>query len=79
MKNKDIFQTIYPQFDPVDTLREIACFTKASLQLLCDLRILPLLILTNDWTIGLTPVYGKDGSFIDAFKKAKFIQLCHNL
>ena len=79
MKNQDIFPKIYPQFDPADTLREIACFAKASLQLLCDLRILPPIIVTNDWTTGLTPAYGKDGSFGDAFKHTKFIHLCHNL
>ena len=79
MKNQDIFPKIYPQLDPADTLREIACFAKASLQLLCDLRILPPIIVTNDWTTGLTPAYGKDGSFGDAFKHTKFIHLCHNL
>ena len=79
MKNQDLFPKIYPELSPAETLRQIACFAKASLQLLCDLRVIPPVIVTNDWVTGLTPAYGKDGSFGDAFKHTKFLHLCHNL
>ena len=79
MKNQDLFPKIYPELSPSETLRQIACFAKASLQLLCDLRVIPSIIVTNDWVTGLTPAYGKDGSFGDAFKHTKFVHLCHNL
>ena len=79
MKNQDLFPKIYPELSPAETLRQIACFAKASLQLLCDLRVIPSIIVTNDWVTGLTPAYGRDGSFGDAFKHTKFLHLCHNL
>ena len=79
LKNQDIFPQIYPALNPRETLRQIACFAKASLQLLCDLRVIPPIIVTNDWVTGLTPAYGRDGSFGEAFKHTKFLHLCHNL
>lgn len=79
LKNEYIFPKAYNNTDPVMTTKEIACFGKASLQLLCDLQIIPSIILTNDWFTGLTPAYAKNGSFGDIFKGTKFIHICHNL
>ena len=79
LRNEYIFPKAYNNTDPVMTTKEIACFGKASLQLLCDLQIIPSIILTNDWFSGLTPAYAKNGSFGDIFKGTKFIHICHNL
>ena len=52
---------------------------KASLQLLCDLGIVPAVIVTNDWFTGLTAGYSKSGCFGETFKGTTFFHICHNL
>ena len=79
LHNVNLFPRPYPDFTPTETVREIAGFAKASLQLLCDLQIIPSIILTNDWFTGLTPAYAKNGSFGDTFKGTTFMHICHNL
>ena len=79
LHNSNIFPRPYPDFGPAQTVREIACFAKASLQLLCDLQIIPSIVLTNDWFTGLTPAYAKNGSFGDTFRGTTFMHICHNL
>ena len=79
LHNSYIFPRPYPDLGPTMTVREIACFAKASLQLLCDLKIIPSIILTNDWFTGLIPAYAKNGSFGDVFKGTTFMHICHNL
>ena len=79
LHNANIFPRPYPDFGPAQCVREIACFAKASLQLLCDLQIIPSIILTNDWFTGLTPAYAKNGSFGDTFRGTTFMHICHNL
>ena len=79
LHNANLFPRPYPDFGPAQTVREIASFAKASLQLLCDLKIIPSIILTNDWFTGLTPAYAKNGSFGDTFRGTTFMHICHNL
>ena len=79
LHNARLFPRPYPDFGPADTVREIACFAKGSLQLLCDLGVIPAIIVTNDWFTGLTPAYAKNGSFGDAFRGTTFVHICHNL
>lgn len=79
LENKNLFQKAYQQKNTPDKLREIACLAKAALQLLCDISVIPSVIVTNDWVTGLTPAYGKNGSFGDVFKHTKFMHLAHNL
>ena len=62
-----------------DTIREISCLGKASLQLLFESEIIPSIIVTNDWYTGLTPAFKNDDSFADFFIQTKFIHLIHNL
>ena len=78
LHNATIFPKPYPDFGPADITREMACFGKASLQLLCDLGVIPSLIITNDWFTGFTPAYGRC-AFGDVFKGTKFVHICHNL
>ena len=78
LHNASIFPKPYPDFGPADIVREMACFGKACLQLLCDIKIIPSLIITNDWFTGFTPAYGKS-AFGDVFKGTTFLHICHNL
>ena len=79
LHNATIFPRPYPDFGPADITREMACFGKASLQLLCDIGIIPALVITNDWFTGFTPAYARCGAFGDAFKGTTFMHICHNL
>ena len=79
LHNSKVFPRSYPDFGPGDTIREISCFAKGCLQLLCDLSIIPAVIVTNDWFCGLIPAYGKNGSFGDVFKNTTFFHIIHNL
>ena len=78
LHNETIFPKPYPDLGPPDITREMACFGKASLQLLCDINVIPSLIVTNDWFTGFTPAYGKS-AFGDVFNGTKFMHICHNL
>ena len=79
LHNAKVFPRPYPDFGASDTVREIACFAKASLQLLCDLSIIPAIVVTNDWFTGLVPAYAKNGSFGDVFRGTTFFHIVHNL
>ena len=79
LHNASIFPKPYPDLGPADIVRQMACFCKASLQLLCDVKIIPAIIVTNDWFTGFTPAYGKCGAFGDVFKGTTFLHICHNL
>ena len=79
LHNAAIFPRPYPDLGPADIVREMACFCKASLQLLCDIGTIPALVVTNDWFTGFTPAYGKCGAFGDVFKGTTFLHICHNL
>ena len=79
LHNAAIFPRPYPDLGPADIVRQMACFCKGSLQLLCDIKTIPALIVTNDWFTGFTPAYGKGGAFGDVFKGTTFLHICHNL
>ena len=76
--NYEIFPKPYCDGTIEDNLRRVCLFCKSSLQLLCDLNLLPEIILTNDWFTGLTAAYAKT-SFGETFKGTTFFHICHNL
>ena len=77
--NEKIFPKPYPDFNATDTIKEIACFAKGSLQLLYELKKPPDIFVTNDWFCGLAQAYGKNGSFNDFFQRTIFFHIIHNL
>ena len=79
LSNEIIFPKSYPNLNSIDTVKQISCFAKSSLQLLFELKIYPDIIVTNDWFCGFAPAYGKNGSFGDFFKKTCFFHIIHNL
>ena len=79
LSNEIIFPKSYPNLNSIDTVKQISCFAKSSLQLLFELKIYPDIIVTNDWFCGFAPAYGKNGSFGDFFKKTCFCHIIHNL
>jgi len=74
-----MFPSGYPDLGPVGTIKVVALFCKATLELLCFIKTVPAIILTNDWFTGLVPAYSKTGQFGDTFKGTTFFHICHNL
>ena len=54
-------------------------FSKACLEWLCVRKVLPSVVVTNDWFTGFAPGYARVGAFGDTFKGTTFIHICHNL
>ncbi len=78
--NKYLFKFPHLSMTGVETIREISCFSKSSLQLLKDLNIIPEIIITNDSYTGFVPAYGKDNMlFNNIFQNTIFIHLCNDL
>ncbi|KAM9964867.1 hypothetical protein ACTFIW_004659 [Dictyostelium discoideum] len=75
----EYFPTPYNSGSPIHQLKTIVLFAKASLELLCQLRILPSVVVTNDWFTGLVPGYAKSGAFGTTFNGTTFFHLVHNL
>ena len=60
-------------------MKQLVGFGKGCLELLCQLKNIPPLIVTNDWFTGLTAAYAKIGHFGETFKGTTFLHICHNL
>ena len=78
LHNFSLFPTPYAGGSCSEVLRRVCCFCKAAMQLLCDLRNIPSVIVSNDWFTGLTPAYGKL-HFGPTFKGTYFFHIVHNL
>ena len=57
----------------------MAVFAKGVLELFCQLRDLPALVVTNDWFTGLVPAYAKNKKFGEVFNQTRFFHIIHNL
>jgi starch synthase len=77
----DYFPTPYHSGSPTHQLKSIVLMAKASLELCCQLQILPAVVITNDWFTGLVPAYGSvhSGAFGTVFSGTTFFHLVHNL
>ena len=76
--NYEIFPRPYPEGRVDDNIRRVCLFCKAALQLLCDIQLIPAVIVTNDWYTGLVAAYGKT-CFGGIFSGTTFMHICHNL
>jgi starch synthase len=59
-------------------LQLLVLMAKASLELCCQTRIIPSLVISNDWMTGLVPAVGRK-LFGSAFDGTKFLHIFHNL
>ena len=58
----------------------LSAFARATLEVLCQWRLVPGLIVTNDWFTGLVPAYARNPRFFgQAFYRTDFLHICHNL
>eukprot|EP01054_Gregarina_sp_Poly1_P010510 Gregarina_sp_Poly_1__10509@NODE_771_length_6345_cov_302_800414_g302_i1_p1_GENE_NODE_771_length_6345_cov_302_800414_g302_i1NODE_771_length_6345_cov_302_800414_g302_i1_p1_ORF_typecomplete_len1506_score271_50Glyco_transf_5/PF08323_11/2_1e35Glycos_transf_1/PF00534_20/2_6e21AMPK1_CBM/PF16561_5/1_8e20Glyco_trans_1_4/PF13692_6/1_4e09Alphaamylase/PF00128_24/3_8e05Glyco_trans_4_4/PF13579_6/0_022Glyco_trans_4_4/PF13579_6/9_5e03Glyco_transf_4/PF13439_6/9_8e03Glyco_transf_4/PF13439_6/0_029Melibiase/PF02065_ len=79
LHNARFFPFPYPDLPAVDAVRQLVVFGRACLETLCQLRQIPQIIVSNDWTTGLVPAYAKDGkSFGTTFSGTTFFHIIHN-
>lgn len=69
----------YPSGYAVAKMTMLSVFARGCLEALCQLRILPSVVVTNDWFAGLVPAYARNGFFGTTFAGTKFIHIVHNL
>jgi len=79
LHNFDYFPTPYNTGSATYQLATIVLFAKAALEYCCQMRLLPAVIVTNDWFAGLVPAYARYGAFGTTFKGTTFFHLVHNL
>jgi hypothetical protein len=79
LHNYDIFPTAYAEGVPSFVLKQICLMSKAALEMLCFISVVPALVVTNDWFTGLCAAYSKTGHFGDTFKGTTFFHIVHNL
>ena len=74
------FPKTYPEGSSEYRVKGITLFAKASLEALCQLRIVPSIIITNDWFCGLVPAFVKDKKFFgQTFVGTTTFHIIHNL
>lgn len=80
MHNIHYFPHIYPSGSPQYQLKTIVLMAKAALETLCRMKLIPSMIVTNDWSTGLVAAYAKRAnSFDTTFHGTTFVHLIHNL
>jgi starch synthase len=79
LHNYDIFPTPYAEGPNIFILKQICLMSKGALECLCFIKVIPALIITNDWFTGLTAAYSKFGHFGETFKGTTFFHIVHNL
>ena len=80
LHNALVFPRPYPPHDAYHQVRMLAAFARATLETLCQLRLVPSLIITNDWFTGLVSAYARNPRFFGmTFYRTDFLHICHNL
>lgn len=80
LHNVRFFPHPYPSWNVPDGLRFLSLIGKGSLEVLCQKRVIPQLIITNDWPTGLVAAYGKNPHFFgESFRSTTFFHIIHNL
>ncbi|MEB3327593.1 MAG: glycogen/starch synthase, partial [Synechococcus sp.] len=79
LHHSQYFPRVYEDKGAVEMVATLALFAKASLEVLCHAKLIPSVILTNDWFTGLVPAYAKAGAFGSAFNNTSFVHILHNL
>ena len=77
--NKDVFPEAYHQGSTHENIMRLALFGQVPLELLCSIQTIPSVIVTNDWSTGFLPAYGKGKKYHGIFKFCSFLHIVHNL
>jgi len=79
LHNFTLFPAVYAEGNAGYILKQIAAFAKAGLEYLCSEKLIPSVIVTNDWYTGLVAAYKRVGAFGSIFNGTTFIHIFHNL
>ena len=80
LHNAVVFPRPYPPHDAASQIRVMCAFARGALELLCQWRLIPSLVVTNDWFTGLAPAFARNPRFFGAvFNRTDFMHICHNL
>lgn len=79
LHNFEIFPSPYAEGSVSFIMKQIALFSKASLELLCFIKTVPAVFLTNDWFGALSAAYAKFGHFGETFRGTTFFHIVHNM
>lgn len=80
LHNPTVFPRPYPPHDAFHQVRVMSAFARGTLETLCQWRLIPSLIITNDWFTGLVPAYARNPRFFGhVFNRSDFMHICHNL
>jgi len=74
-----MFPSAFCGDEPGYVLRQLVLFARVVLEILCQIKVIPSLMISNDWFTGLIPAYIKIGRFGDFFKETKVFHIIHNL
>jgi glycogen synthase len=79
LHNSELFPSVYANGNSEFVMKQIVGWAKCVLEALCWLKVIPSILVTNDWFTGLVPAYGKTKAFGRTFDKTKFLHIIHNL
>lgn len=79
MHHSTIFPRPYPPNDAAGQIRVLSAYARGCLQLMCDSKLRPDVVVTNDWFTALAPAYARQGFYGSFFDSTDFIHIAHNL
>lgn len=79
LHNSELFPGPYKGEEALYVTKQLVFFALGTLESFCQLKLLPSMIVTNDWFCGFVSAYVKHGRFSDVFKGSKFMHIVHNL
>ena len=80
LHNITLYPRPYEEGDCIYSVQQMSVFNKGALELCCQQKILPSIVLSNDWFTGLLPAYGKNPHFFgETFRGTTFFHIVHNL
>lgn len=79
LHNAILFPVVYADGKPQQVMRQLVGWGKSVLEALCWLKVIPSVLVTNDWFTGLVPAYAKMGAFGQTFEGTTFVHIFHNL
>jgi glycogen synthase len=79
LHNLVLFPSVYADGKPQFVVRQLVGWAKGVLEALCCLKVIPSILITNDWFTGLVAAYAKIGAFGSTFEGTTFLHIIHNL
>ncbi|CAK79065.1 unnamed protein product (macronuclear) [Paramecium tetraurelia] len=79
LHNEQYFPSAYAGEDASYVMKQLTVYAKGCLELLCQIKLIPSLIVTNDWFCGLIPGYLRVRRYGEAFAGTKSFHIVHNL